>query len=341
MKAVFNALQIGHEPAGIIDNGVMLGYPDSIARAKALLKGVKLAGANLFAAKPVTKEFITKIHAQFYLEFLKGAYKELSEIDEGQKAVFPSLRSVTRRVKQPNHVAGKAALYLNGTACPVVADTWSVAKASADSAITAADHIVNGDTFAYALCRPPGHVAGANYASYLCYLNNAALAATKLLEKYQRISILDIGLRHGTGTQGIFWKRSDVLFVSVHINPDEFFPFLYGFGEELGEEEGAGFNFNIPLPGGAGDVFWLSAVEIALKKIDEKECQAIVLSLGLDFHHSDPANIATVSSDGLKKIAQMVAGCGKPVLIVQEEGGLSPHLPENLATFLTEFSKKY
>ena len=44
-----------------------------------------------------------------------------------------------------------------------------------------------------------------------------------------RVTILDLDVHHGNGTQDIFYTRSDVQFVSLHADPSEF----YGFGSDM------------------------------------------------------------------------------------------------------------
>jgi acetoin utilization deacetylase AcuC-like enzyme len=64
--------------------------------------------------------------------------------------------------------------------CPLLADTFKAVRASADTALTAANLVLEGDRYAYALCRPPGHHAYPDRAGGFCYLNNVAVAAEAL-----------------------------------------------------------------------------------------------------------------------------------------------------------------
>ena len=66
-------------------------------------------------------------------------------------------------------------------------------------------------------------------------------------------AILDIDIHHGNGTQSIFYDRPDVLFVSVHQDPSNFYPFYAGFADEHGSGAGEGFNLNLPLSARYGD----------------------------------------------------------------------------------------
>ena len=111
---------------------------------------------------------------------------------------------------------------------------------------------------AYALCRPPGHHAFADCAGGFCYVNNTAVAAQRLRTATgQRVAILDIDVHHGNGTQGIFYQRDDVLTISIHADPSNYFPFYAGYAEETGAGAGLGFNVNLPLAHGSGDAAFL------------------------------------------------------------------------------------
>ena len=69
-------------------------------------------------------------------------------------------------------------------------------------------------------------------------LGNTAIAAEVLKSNFDRIAILDIDVHHGNGTQNIFYDRSDVLTVSIHADPIRFYPFFWGYSNEIGENEG-------------------------------------------------------------------------------------------------------
>ena len=52
--------------------------------------------------------------------------------------------------------------------------------------------------------------------------------------------MLDIDVHHGNGTQGIFYARADVLTVSIHADPTNYFPLFAGYAEETGAGAGEG-----------------------------------------------------------------------------------------------------
>ncbi|MDO2316518.1 class II histone deacetylase, partial [Escherichia coli] len=66
--------------------------------------------------------------------------------------------------------------------------------------------------------------------------------------------VLDWDVHHGNGTQAIYYRRDDVLSISLH--QDGCFPPGYGGAEDIGEDRGRGFNLNVPLlPGGGHDAY--------------------------------------------------------------------------------------
>lgn len=187
---------------------------------------------------------------------------------------------------------------------------------------------------AYALCRPPGHHSDADSASGHCLLNNAAIAAAYLRRHHERVAILDIDVHHGNGTQAIFYDRADVLTVSVHADPMEYYPFFNGHAHEVGEGAGEGFNLNIVLPRDSGDAVWHAAIRRGLDRIAAHAPGALVLSLGLDAHENDPLRGLAVTTEGFRMAGEMIAAAGLPCAMVQEGGYLSAELTNNLAAFL-------
>jgi len=226
-------------------------------------------------------------------------------------------------------------------AVPVADHSWESSCWSAWSAIHAAKLVLNGDSSAYALCRPPGHHAFHDLAGGFCYLNNSAIGAQVLRRNHDRVAILDVDLHHGNGTQSIFYSRDDVLTVSLHADPLRFYPFFWGYANEHGEGEGDGFNLNLPLPRGSGDVDFLAGLTIALGRIRDFSPGALVISLGLDGFEGDPFGGLNISTAGFRKIGAAITGALElPTLIVQEGGYLCKELGDNLTNFLWGFSQE-
>jgi acetoin utilization deacetylase AcuC-like enzyme len=337
MKAVFSAAQLGHAPSRFLSKGHIVSYPESPERARALLEGARQAGADIFASRRYGEEAFLSVHNPRYVEFLKAAHHDWSQIEGSAPELMASLRPLVQPLNNSQHIMARAGRFLMDFSCAITAKTWSSVSNSAMTALTAADLSLKGEQVVYALCRPPGHHAYANRAGGFCYLNNSALAAEQLRTMHERVAILDIDVHHGNGTQAIFYKRSDVLTVSIHADPDSFYPFYWGSAEEEGEGEGQGYNLNLPVAVGSGDDVWLRELDLALAKIDSFNPGALVIALGLDAHESDPLKGGSVTQAGFARIAEQIASLGLPSVIVQEGGYLTEHLADNLAMFLTAY----
>lgn len=237
----------------------------------------------------------------------------------------------------PEHIVGLAGFYMADTACPIGEGTWTAVQAAADCALTAMDLVLEQGGPAYALCRPPGHHAYADMAGGFCFLNNAAIAANKAVTAGRRVALLDIDVHHGNGTQGIFYHRSDVMNVSVHADPTNYYPFFSGYASERGKGRGSGYNLNLPLAHGSGDDVYVAAVQDGLERIRLYGADLIVVSLGLDPQENDPLGALKVTTEGFRRAAQTIARAGLDSLIIQEGGYLCDELGANLVAFLDGF----
>ena len=175
-------------------------------------------------------------------------------------------------------------------------------------------------------------------AGGFCFLNNSAIAAQHLRQHSRRVVILDVDLHHGNGTQGIFYRRDDILTISIHADPVRFYPFFWGHADERGEDAGLGYNLNLPLERKSGDMQFLEALEAAMRRIRAFGADSLVIALGLDAFEGDPFGGLSVTTEGFARMAQSIAGLGLPAVIVQEGGYLCDELGANLASFLTGFA---
>jgi acetoin utilization deacetylase AcuC-like enzyme len=154
------------------------------------------------------------------------------------------------------------------------------------------------------------------------------------------VAILDVDLHHGNGTQGIFYGRADVLTVSLHADPERFYPFFWGYANERGEGAGLGCNLNLPLPRKSGDDVFLAALETAIRRMRSFAPDALVVALGLDAFEGDPFGGLSVTTPGFARIAEAIAALGLPTVIVQEGGYLCDALSDNLTSFLTGYASR-
>jgi acetoin utilization deacetylase AcuC-like enzyme len=189
---------------------------------------------------------------------------------------------------------------------------------------------------AFAITRPPGHHAGSSFAGGFCYFNNAAIVAQTLTkeEGIRPVAVLDFDVHHGNGTEEIFRRRKDVLYLSTH--QAGIFPGT-GAVEEVGEAPAEGLNVNVPLPEGAGDAtFALAWDRLIAPLLEAQKPKAIVVSLGLDAHYEDPIGGLTLTSNGYIDLCARAAAfarerTGRPALFVLEGGYHLEALAETVA----------
>ncbi|MBE02346.1 histone deacetylase family protein [Marinobacter lutaoensis] len=318
MKAYFHPSQDLHVPKTYFTRGQMRQPQEVPARTGHLLEGLRELGMPVLQPADQGAGPISRVHDLGYLRFLQTAHRRWMEMEDWGDEVMSNIF-----VRSPNALRGvlaEAARYLADGSCPVGERTWEAAYWSAQSALGAADALMAGDRSAYAVCRPPGHHARRDAAGGFCYLNNAAIAAEHLRGRFNRIAILDTDMHHGQGIQEIFYHRSDVLYVSIHGDPTNFYPVVSGFEDERGEGEGDGFNINLPMPHGASEEDFFGRLDEALAAIRLFQPDALVLALGFDIYRNDPQAKVSVSSEGFCRLGTHLRHLGLPTLVVQEGG---------------------
>lgn len=285
---------------------------------------------------------LERVHMPRYLHFLRTAWNDWLALDpsNAHKDAFPTVWPVRtlRADIEPDHFGARLGLYSMDCGTPLTSGTWIAAKTGADCAVNAAHALQRGERGTFALTRPPGHHAGADFFGGACFLNNAALAAQHLLDDGRdRVAILDLGYHHGNGTQSIFYARSDVLFVSIHADPRLAYPFYLGHADETGSGAGTGYNMNIPLAPGSSSAAWFAALETACVKIAMTRPQALVVSLGVDTVASGMEARFHVQSGDFLRIGERIAHLGLPTAFVFEGGNVGPELGINVVNVLEGF----
>jgi len=209
---------------------------------------------------------------------------------------------------------------------PIMEKSFEIARFGAGCVLDGIDSIMEEIIpSAFCLTAMPGHHAGFSSFGMGSLINPAAAGAHYLSKKYglKRIAIIDLDAEHGKGTQEIFWKRRDVLFISLHE-----YPAVCGTGHysDVGENPGMGFNVNLPFPSGYGDrEYRLALQEIVLPILKQFEPEFLILSWGTNTLAGDPASHLILSEEGLiymltelKKFAKSY--CSERILSVLEGG---------------------
>ena len=275
------------------------------------------------------------VHTPQYLRFLETAYARWRELPDASEEVVANVHPFPGQpCTYPEHIVGLAGYHMGDTACPIGAGTWEAAAWSAHCATTRPSWCWTASARP-TRCRPPGHHAYVDRANGFCYLNNAAIAAQHLRAAHARVAVLDLDVHHGNGTQGIFYRRADVLTVSMHADAHHAVLRRPRPRDRRGRR--LGYNINRPLPVGTGDAGYLEALRRVFLDIRAYAPGALVVALGLDAHERDPYKGLAVTTEGFGLILAEVARLGLPTVLVQEGGYLSDDLGPNLASALRGF----
>ena len=256
------------------------GHPEQIARISVINENFKkLNNPNILWKKPsiISDEIIKNTHDAKYVDLVKKSFpsKGFSSLD-GDTIISPGSKEATFD--------------------------------AAGSIITAIDGIQNKEfKNAFASVRPPGHHCNQNKAAGFCILNNIAIGAKYLLNKYkyEKIAIIDFDVHHGNGTQDIFYENENVLFISTHQ-----YPYYPGTGSE--KEKGKFNNIcNIPLPAGTNSEEYFNAFERALKRLREFKPEFVLISAGFDAHKDDPLAQIKLETEDFYNITKRILETSK------------------------------
>jgi len=256
------------------------GHPEQIARVSVIIENFKKHNnKNILWKKPsiITDDIIKDTHDSNYIDLVKNSFpiKGFSSLD-GDTIISPGSKNATFD--------------------------------AAGSIIAAIDGVQNKE-FKNAFCsvRPPGHHCNQNKAAGFCILNNVAIGANYLINKYKykRVAIVDFDVHHGNGTQDIFYDNKNILFISTHQ-----YPYYPGTGSE--KEKGKFNNIcNIPLPAGTNSEEYLNAFEFALKRLKEFQPEFVLVSAGFDGHIADPLAQLKLDTDDYYKITKRILETSK------------------------------
>jgi acetoin utilization deacetylase AcuC-like enzyme len=235
------------------------GHPERPERLLAARQGVLDSalgrGAERLAPRDASLDEIARVHAAAYVESLSAISGHAGHLDAD---TFYSPRS------------------------------FDAARRATGAALALTDALLDGSTdFGFGLMRPPGHHARPAQSMGFCMLNHVAVAARHALSRgARRVVILDWDVHHGNGTEEIFERTPEVLYISLHQSPQ--YPGT-GAVTDVGAGEGHGFNVNVPLSAGAGNAVYAAAFERLLLPIIEQFAPDLTLvSAGYDAHRRDP-----------------------------------------------------
>ena len=333
MIGVFDPRELLHAPAREMHNGGWTPHAETPARAESIAAALP----PLLPARDHGRDPLLAVHTAEYLDFLENAHRLWRDAGRDGDALPYVWPVVGRRPLNLRRIDALLGRFSFDAATPVASGTWKAAYWGAQTALTALDTVLGG-AHAFALCRPPGHHAGADYFGGYCYLNNAAIAARAARNAgHARVAVLDVDYHHGNGTQDIFAGDASVFFASLHADPATDYPFYWGHADETGDGAGTGTTLNLPLPRGTAIAPYLAALDIALARIAAFAPSLLVVPFGADTFAGDPISGFALATADYPAVAARIASLGLPALVVMEGGYATAELGANVAAFLSGF----
>jgi acetoin utilization deacetylase AcuC-like enzyme len=197
---------------------------------------------------------------------------------------------------------------------PVNASLVAAAREGIRTAITAAERLLEGARFTYAVCRPPGHHAGPAFQAGYCYLNNAAAAVRRLSDGgVKPVGIIDLDLHYPNGTSALVERMGPfVALHSLHAAPVTNLPPGTPLPRMAGERA-------VAFAESPKEQTYLQEVAHSIHDLSEI-ARALVISLGYDTVAGDPHGGWSFRPEIFAEIGRLLARSGLPICVIQEGG---------------------
>jgi acetoin utilization deacetylase AcuC-like enzyme len=221
-----------------------------------------------------------------------------------------------------------------GELTPFGPGSYEIALLALGGCLEGANAILQGKIEnGYALIRPPGHHAEADQGRGFCIFGNVAITARYAQNAHglEKIVTVDWDVHHGNGTQRAFYQDPSVLTISIH--QDGLYPHDSGSIDEIGKDDGKGYNLNIPLPPGSGHGAFIAAIErVVSPALRAFKPELIIVPSGFDANVMDPLGRMLNTSKTyrsmtllLKQLANEI--CQGRLLLVHEGGYSTVYVP--------------
>lgn len=343
MKFVYSEKHKLHDPPKEFNSNQVLVYGESPERAELIYnKLINIPEFEYMYPARFNIDHVGKVHSAAYVNYLQNAYHDWVSEGLSGEGIMPEFFAIghLRGKTPPANAIAKAGYFMTDHCSMIVEGTWEAVESSAFVALTGAKLIMDGEKYAFSLCRPPGHHAGYDFAGGYCFLNNAALAAKYLqdngelqINSEKKVGIFDIDFHHGNGTQDIVRHLKNILFISIHGHPYFDYPYFTGY-----VTENSANIINYPLLPGTNDDEYFEVFKGAVKMFKEFGITHLVVSLGVDTFVQDHLGSFNLTAAIYERLSDYITRTlDIPVLIVMEGGYNNDSLAANVVSFLKPF----
>jgi acetoin utilization deacetylase AcuC-like enzyme len=208
-------------------------------------------------------------------------------------------------------------------------DSYTVAAYAVGASIRAVKSALSGKN-AFAVIRPPGHHAHADWSYGFCIFNNMAIAAVYATKKEKKVAVLDIDAHDGDGTADITSEYPGILYVSSH--QQGVFPYEASYESDHDE---------ILKRGTSGIEYLKNHWTRMLARVLRFNPDIIGLSLGTDAHKDDnlEGKIRGVrlgfTNETYRAVKKDLDALNKPYFVLLE-GGYNPEVVYDVFHIFTD-----
>ncbi len=234
---------------------------------------------------------------------------------------------------------GEATEYGLGTIeCPVFPDLHYSASTIVGGMLEATKRVVTEETRQEFVILAGMHHAHPERADGFCYYNDVVIAIKKALNQgVKRILFLDTDVHHPNGVQEAFYTSSNVLVLSLHL-ASSFIEPASGEPEEIGEENGLGYNVNLPFYPSTRDQAYQNAFQKLVPPIwDQFDPELVFWECGTDPHFTDPIGELLLTTNSFswlgKRVQELVENVPKGIILTGG-GGYNPEATARCWTVL-------
>lgn len=269
-------------------------------RIRQIASGLGQLSRTYFVSPAVTDEQLDKtlstVHAPEYLQFLSYWSEKLGpdELHLDKEHCAPGVEADT----------------------PIIAGTYRLVRESARTAITAAQEVIGGKRYSYALCRPPGHHAGYNWLGGYCYLNNAVVAVQTLLNAgVGRVGVIDFDYHFGNGSAALLEHVSEGFYGSTHSSTEISYPYMKTRAPNKRQ-------LYVPFLNPPQPDEFVDGITRLLEESLAFGSAAMVVSVGYDIIGDDPHGTWNLPPSIFQEVGALLAKTSVPLCLVQEGGYL-------------------